>query len=232
MRAVEIVPAPDGGRMVPMMTRRLLQLLIGLALYGVSLAMVVRAGLGVAPWDVFHQGVAGRTGLSLGTVVIIVSFLVLLLWIPLRQRPGVGTLGNAVLVGVFADVGLALIPQFAHLGGQIALLVLAVLLNGLASALYIGARLGPGARDGLMTGLAARTGRTVRSARTGIEVVVLGAGWLLGGSVGVGTVLYALAIGPLVQLLLPRFTVPEPGSRDKALPEAEGAVAGTSAPAS
>lgn len=200
-----------------MMTRRLLQLLVGLALFGVSLAMVVRAGLGVAPWDVFHQGLAGRTGLSLGTVVIIVSFLVLLLWIPLRQWPGVGTLGNAVLVGVFADVGLALIPQVSHLGGQIALLVGAVLLNGLASALYIGARLGPGARDGLMTGLAARTGWTVRGARTGIEVVVLGAGWLLGGSVGVGTVLYALAIGPLVQLLLPRFTVREPK-----LPETPG----------
>lgn len=193
-----------------MMTRRLLQLLIGLALYGVSLAMVIRAGLGTAPWDVLHQGLAGRTGLSLGTVVIIVSFLVLLLWIPLRQWPGVGTVGNAVLVGVFADVGLALIPQFSQLGGQIALLVGAVLLNGVASALYIGARLGPGARDGLMTGLARRTGWTVRGARTGIEVIVLAAGWLLGGSVGVGTVLYALAIGPMVQVLLPRFTVPGP----------------------
>lgn len=165
-----------------MMTRRLLQLLIGLALYGVSLAMVIRASLGTAPWDVFHQGLAGRTGLSLGTVVIIVSFLVLLLWIPLRQWPGVGTVCNAVLVGVFADVGLALIPRFSHLGGQAALLVGAVLLNGVASAMYIGARLGPGARDGLMTGLARRTGWPVRGARTGIEVVVLGAGWLLGGS--------------------------------------------------
>ncbi|MET3811270.1 hypothetical protein [Arthrobacter sp. UYEF3] len=193
-----------------MMTRRLLQLLIGLALYGLSLAMFIRASLGTAPWDVLHQGLAGRTGLSLGTVLIGVSFLVLLLWIPLRQWPGIGTLCNAVLVGVFADVGLALIPQFSHLGSQIALLVAAVLLNAVASALYIGARLGPGARDGLMTGLALRTGWTVRRARTGIEVVVLAAGWLLGGSVGVGTVLYALAIGPLVQLLLPRFTVPEP----------------------
>ncbi|MGO4122124.1 membrane protein YczE [Arthrobacter sp. YAF16] len=225
-----------------MMTRRLLQLLIGLALYGVSLAMVIRASLGTAPWDVFHQGLAGRTGLSLGTVVIIVSFLVLLLWIPLRQWPGVGTVSNAVLVGVFADLGLALIPKFSHLGGQVALLIGAVLLNGVASALYIGARLGPGARDGLMTGLARRTGWPVRGARTGIEVVVLGAGWLLGGSVGVGTVLYALAIGPLVQLLLPRFTVPElksaelkspgevlPAADDQ--PAAEAAVAGASTPA-
>ncbi len=135
-----------------MLTRRLLQLFIGLAMYGISLAMFIRAGLGLDPWDVFHQGVAGRTGLSIGTVVVIVSFLVLLLWIPLRQWPGFGTLCNAVLVGVFADVGLALIPAFSHLGGQIGMLGGAVLLNGIASACYIGARFGPGARDGLMTG--------------------------------------------------------------------------------
>jgi uncharacterized membrane protein YczE len=192
-----------------MMTRRLLQLLIGLAMYGISLAMFIRAGLGLDPWDVFHQGLAVKTGLSIGTVVVIVSFLVLLLWIPLRQWPGIGTLCNAVLVGVFADIGLALIPAFSHLGGQAGMLAGAILLNGIASACYIGARLGPGARDGLMTGLARRTGWSVRTSRTGIEIVVLGAGWLLGGSVGIGTVLYALAIGPLVQLLLPRFTVPE-----------------------
>jgi uncharacterized membrane protein YczE len=191
-----------------MLTRRILQLLIGLAMYGISLAMFIRAGLGLDPWDVFHQGVAGRTGLSIGVVVIIVSFLVLLLWIPLRQRPGFGTLANAVLVGVFADIGLALVPASAHLGGQIAMLAGAVVLNGIASACYIGARFGPGARDGLMTGLARRTGWSVRVSRTLIEVVVLGIGWLLGGSVGVGTVVYALAIGPLVQLLLPRFMVP------------------------
>ena len=192
-----------------MMPRRLLQLLIGLAMYGISRAMFIRAGLGLDPWDVFHQGLAVKTGLSIGTVVVIVSFLVLLLWIPLRQWPGIGTLCNAVLVGVFADVGLGLSPEFSQLGGQAGMLAGAILLNGIASACYIGARLGPGARDGLMTGLARRTGWSVRTSRTGIEVVVLGAGWLLGGSVGVGTVLYALAIGPLVQLLLPRFTVPE-----------------------
>lgn len=191
-----------------MMTRRLVQLFTGLAMYGISLAMFIRAGLGLDPWDVFHQGVAGRTGLSIGVVVIIISFLVLLLWIPLRQWPGFGTLCNAVLVGVFADVGLALIPSFSHLGGQIALLGGAVALNAIASACYIGARFGPGARDGLMTGLARRTGWSVRVSRTLIEVVVLAAGWLLGGSVGVGTVVYALAIGPLVQLLLPLFIVP------------------------
>ncbi|MDR6414161.1 hypothetical protein [Pseudarthrobacter sulfonivorans] len=191
-----------------MMTRRITQLLIGLAMYGISLAMFIRAGLGLDPWDVFHQGLAGLSGLSIGTVVVAVSFLVLLLWIPLRQKPGVGTLANAVLVGVFADVGLALIPAFSHLGGQIAMLAGAVVLNGIASACYIGARFGPGARDGLMTGLARRTGWSVRLSRTLIEVVVLGVGWLLGGSVGVGTVVYALAIGPLVQLLLPWFMVP------------------------
>lgn len=171
--------------------------------------MFIRAALGLDPWDVFHQGLAGKVGWSIGMVVVVVSFLVLLLWIPLRQRPGIGTLSNAVLVGVFADVGLFLIPEFSHLGGQIALLVGAVLLNGIASACYIGARLGPGPRDGLMTGLARRTGWSVRLSRTGIEVVVLAAGWLLGGSIGVGTVVYALAIGPLVQLLLPKFMVPE-----------------------
>lgn len=172
--------------------------------------MFIRAALGLDPWDVFHQGLAGKVGWSIGMVVVVVSFLVLLLWIPLRQRPGIGTLSNAVLVGVFADVGLLLIPEFSHLGGQIALLVGAVLLNGIASACYIGARLGPGPRDGLMTGLARRTGWSVRLSRTGIEIVVLAAGWLLGGSIGVGTVVYALAIGPLVQLLLPKFMVPEP----------------------
>jgi uncharacterized membrane protein YczE len=191
-----------------MIPRRLAQLFIGLAMYGISLATFIRAGLGLDPWDVFHQGLAEKTGLSIGVVVIIVSFLVLLLWIPLRQWPGFGTLCNAILVGVFADVGLALIPEISHLGGQIGMLAGAVLLNGIASACYIGARFGPGARDGLMTGLARRTGWSVRISRTLIEVVVLGAGWLLGGSVGVGTVVYALAIGPLVQLLLPYFMVP------------------------
>ncbi|MDQ0798469.1 hypothetical protein [Arthrobacter sp. SLBN-112] len=191
-----------------MMTRRLLQLFTGLTMYGISLAMFIRAGLGLDPWDVFHQGVANRTGLSIGVVVVIVSFLVLLLWIPLRQWPGFGTLCNAVLVGVFADIGLALIPPVSLLAGQIGLLAGAIVLNGIASACYIGARFGPGARDGLMTGLARRTGWSVRLSRTLIEVTVLAVGWLLGGSVGVGTVVYALAIGPLVHVLLPRFMVP------------------------
>ena len=190
-----------------MMTRRLVQLFTGLAMYGVSLAMFIRAGLGLDPWDVFHQGLSNRTGLSIGLVVIAVSFLVLLLWIPLRQMPGFGTLCNAILVGVFADIGLWLLPPVSHLALQIVLLAGAVLVNAVASACYIGAGFGPGARDGLMTGLARRTGWSVRLSRTLIEVTVLAAGWLLGGSVGVGTVVYALAIGPLVHILLPRFMV-------------------------
>lgn len=197
------------------MTRRLIQLFSGLALYGISLAMLIRAGLGLDPWDVFHQGLANRTVLSIGTVVVMTSFLVLLLWIPLRQRPGFGTLCNAVLVGVFADLGLAVIPPVAHVAGQVAVMAGAVLLNGVASACYIGARFGPGPRDGLMTGLALRTGRSIRLCRTLIEVTVLVIGWVLGGSVGLGTVVYALAIGPLVQLLLPRFMVPEQRVRGK-----------------
>ncbi len=192
-----------------MMTRRITQLLIGLAMYGISLAIFIRAGLGLDPWDVFHQGLSEKTGFSMGVVVIAVSFLVLLLWIPLRQMPGIGTIANAILVGLFADLGLWLIPDVSHLGGQIAMLAGAVILNGIASACYIGARLGPGARDGLMTGLVRRTGWSVRLVRTGIEVVVLAVGFLLGGSVGVGTVVYALAIGPIVQVLLPKFMVPE-----------------------
>lgn len=210
------------------MIRRITQLLIGLAMYGISLAMFIRAGLGLDPWDVFHQGVSEKTGFSIGVVVIAVSFIVLLLWIPLRQMPGFGTLANAVLVGVFADLGLWLIPEFSHLGGQIAMLAGAVILNGIASACYIGARLGPGARDGLMTGLVRRTGWSVRLVRTGIEVVVLAVGFLLGGSVGVGTVVYALAIGPIVQVLLPKFMVPE---RAKAPTPAEATEAVEAAPA-
>ncbi|WP_404595784.1 membrane protein YczE [Paenarthrobacter histidinolovorans] len=209
-----------------MMTRRITQLLIGLAMYGISLAVFIRAGLGLDPWDVFHQGLSEKTGFSMGVVVIAVSFLVLLLWIPLRQMPGIGTIANAVLVGLFADLGLWLIPDVTHLGGQIAMLAGAVILNGIASACYIGARLGPGARDGLMTGLVRRTGWSVRLVRTGIEVVVLAVGFLLGGSVGVGTVVYALAIGPIVQVLLPKFMVPE---RAKATAPTEAVEAASAA---
>lgn len=185
-----------------------MQLLAGLWLYGLSLALVVEAGLGVAPWDVLHQGLARVTGLSIGTWVVLVSVLVLLLWIPLRQRPGVGTVLNAVLIGVSLDVWLALLPDLDALPVRVAALVTGVGLNAVATAAYIGARLGPGPRDGLMTGIAAR-GHSVRAVRTGIEVAALTTGWLLGGTVGVGTLVYALGIGPLVHPLLPALVVPE-----------------------
>lgn len=189
------------------MTRRFLQLLVGLWLFGASVALLVRAGLGLDPWDVLHQGIAERTGLSIGLVVIAVSVLVLAAWVPLRQRPGIGTLANAVLVGIALDATLAVLPTATQLPWQVAFLLLGILGNGVATGLYIGAGLGPGPRDGLMTGLAAR-GASIRVARTAIEIAVLGVGWLLGGTVGIGTVAYALAIGPLAHVFIPLFTVP------------------------
>jgi len=193
-------------------TRRLLQLLAGLLLLGASLAMLLRAGLGLAPWDVLHQGLARLTGTSVGTMVIAVSFVVLLSWIPLRQRPGIGTIANALLVGVALDLTMLVLDDATSWFWRVALLVVGVLVNGLATALYIGAMLGPGPRDGLMTGLVRRTGRSVRLIRTVIEVGVLAVGWLLGGTVGIGTVVFALAIGPIVHALLPLVTVGSPRS--------------------
>ena len=189
------------------MSTRLVRLFAGLVLFGVSLALMVRAELGLGPWDVFHQGIADRTGLSIGIVVNITAVAVLLLWIPLRQRPGIGTVANVVVIAVVVDAALAVVPEPAGLPARIALLVGGVVLNGVATAAYVGARLGPGPRDGLMTGLAGRTGWSVRLVRTCIEATVLVAGWLLGGTVGVGTVFYALAIGPLTQAFLPLLTV-------------------------
>ncbi|KDN82472.1 YczE/YyaS/YitT family protein [Kitasatospora cheerisanensis] len=190
--------------------RRLLRLAAGLVLYGVSMALVLRASLGGNPWDVFHQGLARHVGLSVGTWVTLVGALVLLLWIPLRQKPGVGTVGNVAVLGVAMDATLAVLPHPHALAARIPLLAAGIVLNGLATGLYIGARLGPGPRDGLMTGLHRRTGRSVRLIRTGVELTVLAAGIALGGTFGVGTVAYALAIGPLVQFFLPRLTVPVP----------------------
>ncbi|MFD7645906.1 YitT family protein [Kitasatospora sp. NPDC059795] len=192
--------------------RRLLRLAAGLVLYGVSMALVLRSSLGGNPWDVFHQGLARHLGLSVGTWVTLVGLLVLLLWIPLRQRPGVGTVGNVAVLGVAMDATLALLPHPHALAARIPLLAVGIVLNAVATGLYIGARLGPGPRDGLMTGLHRRTGRSVRLIRTCIELTVLTVGILLGGTFGVGTVAYALAIGPLVQFFLPRLTVPEPAT--------------------
>jgi uncharacterized membrane protein YczE len=188
--------------------RRLTQLYIGLVLYGVSLAMMVRADLGLAPWDVLHSGLAGLVPLTIGQVIVVLSFVVLLLWIPLREVPGLGTVSNAVVIGLALDATLGLLDAPGPLWARTALLVGGVLLNGLATALYIGSQFGRGPRDGLMTGLHRRTGRSLRLVRTGLEVTVVLLGLLLGGVAGLGTVLYALAIGPLTQALLPLCTVP------------------------
>ncbi len=205
----------------PQLLRRLTQLATGLFLYGASIGLMVRAELGLDAWDVFHQGVAIRTGLSLGTVVIIISGAVLLLWIPLRQMPGFGTLANALVVGLVADLVLGAIQAPRGLALRAIVLASAIVLNGVATGLYIGAGLGPGPRDGLMTGWARRTGRSIRSVRTIIEIAVLIAGWALGGSVGVGTVAYAFSIGPLSQFFIARFTV---AKQPPAIAEPKGAI--------
>ncbi|MEU8261342.1 hypothetical protein AB0C02_12065 [Micromonospora sp. NPDC048999] len=190
-------------------TRRLTQLYVGLALYGVSMALMIRSGLGLDPWDVFHQGLARQTGLTVGTVTIAVGAAVLLLWIPLRQRPGLGTVSNVVVIGLVLDATLALLPSDPGLPVRVGMLVVGIIANGAATGLYLGAALGAGPRDGLMTGyVARRPGRSIRLVRTVIEVAVLALGWLLGGTVGIGTVAYALAIGPLAQVFIPLFAVP------------------------
>ncbi len=192
------------------MPRRVTQLFVGLTLYGVSMAMMLRAGLGLDPWDVFHYAIALHLGLDLGTVVIIVSMLVLLLWIPLRQWPGLGTVCNAIWIGIVTNIVLWLTPTPTHLAIRIPLMLGGVLLNGAAGGLYIGSQLGPGPRDGLMTGLHQRTGVSIRIVRTSIELTVFVTGWLLGGTVGVGTIIYAVCIGPLVQHFLQLFIIDLP----------------------
>jgi uncharacterized membrane protein YczE len=198
--------------------RRLVQLYIGLTLYGLAGALQVRSGLGLDPWDVFHQGLARHLGLAIGTLVILVGAAVLLAWIPLRQRPGVGTVSNVVLIGVAMNASLMWLPHVHELGWRISDMLGGVLLCGLATGMYIGANLGPGPRDGLMTGLARRTGRSIRLTRTALEVTVLAVGWLLGGTVGIGTVVFALGIGPLVQIFLPLFDVGRRGQEVDAAP--------------
>lgn len=205
--------------------RRLTQLYTGLALYGASSALLVQAGLGLEPWNVLHQGLAELTGLTIGVVSIIVGAMVLLLWIPLRQRPGLGTVSNVFVVGIAMDATLALVPEAHTMAVRIPLLVGGIVLNGVATGLYIAARFGPGPRDGLMTGLHRRTGRSVRLMRTAVEVAVLATGFALGGTVGVGTLLYALSIGPLAQLFLRVFALPsESGSTVVATGPSERAI--------
>ncbi|MEP6599378.1 MAG: hypothetical protein ABJB98_08035 [Actinomycetota bacterium] len=188
--------------------RRLGQLYIGLVLYGLAIALQVRAALGLDPWDVFHQGLSRLVHLSIGSVVIAVGVFVLLSWIPLRQRPGLGTVSNVIVLGLAVDAALWALPIPGPLAVRIGYLAVGIVLCGMATGMYIGANFGPGPRDGLMTGLARRTGASLRLTRTAIELTVLGLGWLLGGTVGVGTVLFALAIGPLSQLFMRVFALP------------------------
>nr|WP_202418869.1 hypothetical protein [Streptomyces sp. YIM 132580] len=190
----------------------MVQLYAGLTLYGASSALLVRAELGLEPWGVLHQGLTELTGISIGVVSIIVGAIVLLLWIPLRQRPGLGTVSNVFVVGLAMDGTLALVGDIDGYGLRIPVMVLGIALNGVATGLYIAARFGPGPRDGLMTGLHRVTGRSIRLVRTAIEVAVVVTGFLLGGSLGAGTVLYALAIGPLTQLFLRVFGLPAPAT--------------------
>ncbi|MDT7846441.1 membrane protein YczE [Streptomyces justiciae] len=193
--------------------RRLIQLYVGLVLYGASSALLVEAGLGLEPWNVLHQGLAELTGLTIGVVSIIVGAAVLLLWIPLRQRPGLGTVSNVFVIGIAMDGTLAAVPEVHGLAVRIPLLVAGIVLNGAATGLYIAARFGPGPRDGLMTGLHRRTGRSIRLMRTAVEIAVVATGFLLGGTIGVGTVLYAVSIGPLAQVFLRLFDVPSASDR-------------------
>jgi uncharacterized membrane protein YczE len=191
------------GRLV----RRLPQLYAGLVLYGLTAACLIRSRLGNSPWDVLHQGIAGHLGISIGIVTIAASVVVLLAWVPLREMPGLGTLSNAAIVGLATNLGLAILPSPHERAGRIALMAAGIAGNAVATAMYIGAGFGPGPRDGLMTGLHRRTGRPIWVVRTSIEISVVVLGWFLGGVFGVGTVLYAATIGPLVQRLLPLFTV-------------------------
>jgi uncharacterized membrane protein YczE len=189
------------------MSRRLVQLYVSLVVYGISMALMIRSELGNMPWDVLHQGLAEQLGLPFGTVIVLVGTLVLLAWWPLRERPGLGTISNVVVISVVIDPALAIVPESGDLAARVGLAVAGVVLNGAATAAYIGVHFGPGPRDGLMTGLVRVTGASVRFVRTAIEVAVVVTGFLLGGTLGAITVLYALAIGPLTQLFLPLLSV-------------------------
>lgn len=204
------VPVSDSSAIPPMATDRLVERIsrcvVGLALFGIGISLIIDARIGVPPWDVFHQGVAERIDRSIGTVIIATGAALMLLWIPLRQKPGIGTVLNAIEIGLVANVAIALLPQPESVFVQVPMMLSGVVVVAIGSGLYIGSGLGPGPRDGLMTGLA-RRGVPLRVARTGIEITVLIVGWFLGGQVGVGTVAFAVLIGPLVQLVLPRLSM-------------------------
>lgn len=188
-----------------MFMRRFIQLQFGLCLYGVAAAMMVRANLGLDPWNVFHQGLSLRTGMSLGTASILMGVVVMLTWIPLRQKPGIGTLFNIFVIGLSMDAALAVMPEMTTLPLRLAFMTAGVVLTAVGAAAYIGAGMGTGPRDGLMVGLNQRLGWSIRVSRMLIELSVLAGGWLLGGSVGVGTIVFAVGIGPLIQIFLPWF---------------------------
>ncbi|HUG09210.1 MAG TPA: hypothetical protein VMP13_10015 [Acidimicrobiia bacterium] len=186
--------------------RRMIQLNVGLVLFGLGIALVLQSGLGLPPWDVLHQGLTEQFGLTVGIWSIIISFVVLLLWLPLRERYGIGTILNAVIIGVVIDLGVLVIPRPPNTWLASVMLTAGIILIGLASGMYIGANLGPGPRDGLMTAIAGR-GPSIRVTRWGLEIVVLITGFLMGGTFGVGTIAFALLIGPIVQFFLPRWSI-------------------------
>jgi uncharacterized membrane protein YczE len=210
-----------------LLTRRVVQLLVGLFAYGIAISLMVRAGVGLSPWDVLAQGLSIKTGLAFGLITNLVGLVVLLLWIPLRQRPGVGTILNVLLVGPSAQLGLTIIPQQTQLWAQVMLFAAGLALLAVATGLYIGPRMGPGPRDGLMTGLHARTGWPIWAVRTGIEVAVLVVGWILGGNVGFGTLAFALLVGPLCSLTLPFFAIRLPTAAATAEDAVERELEGT-----
>jgi uncharacterized membrane protein YczE len=209
------------------MTRRIVQLLVGLFLYGFAIAMMIRAALGIPPWDVLSQGLVLHTGLTFGLITNIIGAVVLLLWIPIRQKPGIGTVANVLLIGPSIEVGLWILPLTDDLVPRILLLVGGIVTLAIATGLYIGARFGPGPRDGLMTGIHRRTGWPIWVVRTSIEVTVLAIGWLLGGNVGLGTLAFALLIGPLVNITLPLLRVPEPRRATEALDRVPSRASGS-----
>ncbi len=197
------------------LARRVLRCVVGLALFGTGVTSIIEAELGLGPWDVFHQGLSERTGIPIGTVIVLLGASLLLLWIPLRQRMGLGTVLNALEIGLVVDVTLPLLPTPEPMAARVGFLAGGILLVAIGSGLYIGSGLGPGPRDGLMVGIHERFGLSIRAARTMVELGALAAGWLLGGSVGVGTVVFALAIGPLVQVFLPMLRLPPPAERSR-----------------
>ena len=189
--------------------RRLVRCVVGLSLFSVGISMQMNANIGAPPWDVFHQGIANQTGISIGKIIVLTGFSLLLLWIPLKQKPGLGTILNALEIGLVADIALAIIPEPSNMLIRVPMALLGIVVVAIGSGLYIGSALGPGPRDGLMTGLAKR-GIPIRVGRTVVEVIVLVTGWLLGGQVGVATFAFAFGVGPLVHFFLPRLAVKKP----------------------